>query len=233
MPPSEPPDPVEKTRDILLDKDDYLDSGKPNIYPLPVLGVPMDFKRHIENAWNLTLGKIVSLILITLVLVGVSSLSLGILAPVAMAGYTQSLLLLIRSGREPKVQDLFSYMKLFLPLLGFGAAVFVITLIGFSLFFLPGMIIVIAITFCCIYMLPLMTDKNMSVIDAVKESYAMSRRGELVDHVVVVIIFMAITMIGGTVFIGVLFTQPLATLFLLSTYEELDKATPPAAPQQS
>lgn len=191
----------------------------------------MDFKRHIETAWNLTLANIVALILMTLVLVGVSSLSLGILAPVTMAGYTQSLLQLVRSGREPRVQDLFSHMKLFLPLLGFGLAIFLVTSIGFMLLFLPGIIVIVAITFCCIYVLPLMTDKGLSIIDAIKESYAMSRRDELVDHVVVVIIFMAITMIGGTVFIGVLFTQPLATLFLLSTYEEKIKIIPPPAPQ--
>ena len=114
----------------------------------------------------------------------------------------------------------------------FGEKSFLIYGIGFMLLFLPGILITVAITFCCIYMLPLMTDRGMNVIDAVKESYAMSRRGEIVDHVVVVIIFMAITMIGGTVFIGVLFTQPLATLFLLSTYEEKSSATPPPAPQQ-
>ena len=192
----------------------------------------MDFKRHIENAWNLTLKHIVSLILLTLVFVGVSAITCGILAPVIMAGYTQSLLLLIRNGREPKVQDLFSFLKLFLPLLGFGLAVLVVTAIGFSLFFLPGILITVAITFFCIYMIPLMTDKQMNVVDALKESYALSRRGEIVDHVVLVIIFIAITMIGGTVFIGVLFTQPLATLFLLSTYEERINATPPSAPQQ-
>lgn len=192
----------------------------------------MDFKRHIETAWNLTLGNVVSLILLTLVMVAVSSLTLGILAPVTMAGYTQSLLQLIRNGREPKVQDLFTHMNLFLPLLGFGIAVFVATSIGFMLLFLPGIIIVVAITFCCIYMMPLMTDKNMGLMDAVKESYSMARHGELVDHLVVVVIFMAITMIGGTVFIGVLFTQPLATLFLLSTYEEKISSTPPPAPPQ-
>jgi uncharacterized membrane protein len=192
----------------------------------------MDFKHHIEAAWNLTLGNVVSLILMTLVMVAVSSLTLGILAPVTMAGYTQSLLQLVRNGREPKVQDLFSHMNLFLPLLGFGIAVFVATSIGFMLLFLPGLIIVVAITFCCIYMMPLMTDKNMGLVDAVKESYAMSRHGELIDHVVVVIIFIAITMIGGTVFIGVLFTQPLATLFLLSTYEQkISVSAPPAPPR--
>ena len=193
----------------------------------------MDFKRHIETAWNLTLGNVVSLIIMTLVMVAVGSLTLGILAPVTMAGYTQSLLQLIRNGREPKVQDLFSHMNLFLPLLGFGIAVFVATAVGFMLFLLPGIVIVVGITFCCIYMLPLMTDKNMGIVDAIKESYAMGRRGDLVDHVVVVIIFMAITMIGSTVFIGVLFTQPLATLFLLSTYEEKIASTPPPAPQQA
>ena len=192
----------------------------------------MDFKQHIEAAWNLTLGNVVSLILITLVMVAVSTITLGILAPVTMAGYTQSLLQLVRNGREPKVQDLFAHMNLFLPLLGFGIAVFVATSIGFMLLVLPGLIIAVAVTFCCIYMMPLMTDKNMGIVDAVKESYAMGRGGTLIDHVVVVIIFMAITMIGGTVFIGVLFTQPLATLFLLSTYEEkINTPSPPAPPQ--
>ena len=160
-----------------------------------------------------------------------ATITLGILAPVTMAGYTQSLLQLIRNGREPKVQDLFAHMNLFLPLLGFGLGVFVATSIGFMLLFLPGVVIVLAVTFCCIYMLPLMTDKKMGLVDAIKESYAMGRRGELIDHLVVVIIFVAITTIGGTVFIGVLFTQPLATLFLVSTYEEKTASTPPPAPQ--
>lgn len=194
----------------------------------------MDFKRHIEIAWNLTLSNVVSLILMTLVMVAVSFLTLGILAPVTMAGYTQSLLELIRKGREPRVQDLFSHMRLFLPLLGFGIAVFVVSSIGFAMLFVPGIVVVVAVAFCCIYMLPLMTDKGLGIVDAVKESYAMAMRGERVDHVVVTIIFLAITTLGGTVFIGVLFTQPLATLFLLSTYEEkVQKRSPPATPAKA
>ncbi len=191
----------------------------------------MDFKRHIENAWNLTLQNIVSLILLTLVLAGISFLTLGILLPVATAGYIQSLLQLVRNGREPRVQDLFSHMKLFLPLLGFGFAIFVVTFIGFAMFLLPGIIITVAITFCCIYVYPLMTDRGLGVVDAVKESYALARKGEIVDHIVLVIIFLAVSTIGVSIFIGVLFTQPLATLFLLSTYEERINATPPPAPQ--
>jgi membrane-anchored glycerophosphoryl diester phosphodiesterase (GDPDase) len=190
----------------------------------------MDFKHHIETAWNLTLKNLVALILITLVMVGVSTFSLGILAPVTFAGYTQSLLLLVRQGREPNVRDLFSRMKLFLPLLGFGIAVFVAVSIGFMLLLIPGLIIVLAITFCCIYMIPLMTDRGLGLVAAIKESCAMARRGDLLDHVVVVVIFLVISMIGGSVFIGTLLTQPLATLFLLSVYEEKSR---PAAPGQT
>jgi hypothetical protein len=189
----------------------------------------MDFKRHIETAWNLTLRHIVALILITLVLLAVSVFSLGILAPVAFAGYTQSLLLLIRNGREPNARDLFSHMKLFLPLLGFGIAVFLAVSFGFMLLLVPGLVVALAITFCCIYMIPLMTDRSLGLVAAIKESYAMARRGDWLDHVVVVLIFLAISMIGGSFFIGSLFTQPLATLFMLSVYEEKTRTAPPAA----
>ena len=71
----------------------------------------MDFKKHFETAWRLTLKFIVPLILMTLVLFIVSFVTLGILAPVATAGYMQSLLSLLKEGREPKVQDIFSEMS--------------------------------------------------------------------------------------------------------------------------
>jgi uncharacterized membrane protein len=180
----------------------------------------MDFKKHMEIAWNLTLRHIVALILMTLVMFGVGFLTLGILGPVTMAGYMQSILRMMRDGREPKIQDLFSEMRLFLPLLGFGIVVFIAAMVGFMLLFLPGVVVILAVTFCCLYMLPLMTDRKLGLVDAIKKSYAMSIKDQLVEHLVVVIIFMAIVMIGSSVFIGALFTQPLATIFLLSTYEE-------------
>jgi uncharacterized membrane protein len=180
----------------------------------------MDFKEHVVLAWNLTLKHIVSLVLMTLVMLGISIVTLGILAPVTMAGYMQSILTLIRTGREPKIQDLFTQMRLFLPLLAFGVVVLILVSIGFMLFVLPGLIIALGVTFCCIYMIPLMTDRDLGIFDAVKQSYRMTTTGPLADNVVVVIIFWIISMIGGSVFIGILFTQPLATLFLISVYEE-------------
>ena len=191
----------------------------------------MDFKYHLEIAWEMTLQYIAPLIFMTLAMIGISFITLGILAPVTMAGYMHSILLLIREGREPKVQDIFSQMRLFLPLFCFGLVVLIITMIGMMLLFLPGVLFLLAVSFCCIYMLPLMTDRNLGLIDAVKESYAMVTKEKLVDQIVVVILFVAISAIGSSVFIGSLFTQPLATIFLLSVYETLGKAAPATAPE--
>jgi uncharacterized membrane protein len=200
-------------------------------------GPPMDFKYHLETAWKLTLQHIASLIFMTLAMIVISFITLGILGPVVMAGYMHSILLLIREGREPKIQDIFSHMRLFFPLLLFGIIVLIITLIGIMLLFLPGVLFVLAISFCCIYMLPLMTDRNLGIIDAIKESFSMVTKKQLVDHVVVFILFIGISAIGSSVFIGSLFTQPLATLFLMSVYNRLEKpaseipSEPPPSPR--
>lgn len=180
----------------------------------------MDFKRHIVTAWELTWQFIVSLVFMTLVMTGVAIITLGILAPVTMAGYMQSILLMIREGREPKIQDLFSEMRLFLPLLAFGIVGFVAVIIGFMLLIVPGFLVIMAISFCCLYMLPLMTDKKLELFEAIKQSYNMAVRDNITEHIVVAILFLAISGIGGSFFIGFLFTQPLATTFLLSVYDE-------------
>ena len=190
----------------------------------------MDFKYHLENAWKMTLQYIAPLIFMTLALIAISFITLGILAPVTMAGYMHSILLLVRERREPKVKDIFSQMRLFLPLLCFGIVVFIITLIGLMLLVLPGVLFLLSVSFCCLYMLPLMTDRNLGIINAVKESYLLVTKESIVDHIVVFILCIGISAIGSSLFIASLFTQPLATIFLLSVYETLGKATPQTPP---
>ena len=180
----------------------------------------MDFKKHLEIAWNLTLRFITPLVFMTLVMFVVSFLTVGLLAPVTMAGYMHAILLMVRENREPKLQDIFGQMHLFLPLLGFGLVVFLAVVVGFALLVLPGILILLAVTFGCIYMLPLMTDKGLGLFDAIKESWAMATTGEVLDHLVVVILYVGITTIGSSVFIGALFTQPLATILLMSVYAD-------------
>lgn len=180
----------------------------------------LNFKVHLETAWKLTLKYIAPLIIMTLVMFVLCFLTLGVLSFVMLAGYMQSILLMLREGREPTLQDLFSHIRLFFPLLGFTVVFFILALIGYSLFFLPGVLIVLAVSYCCLFMLPLMTDKNLGVIDAVKTSYSMMMRGNMTDMIAVFIIFAGLLAAGSSIFIGFLFTQPFATLFLLSVYED-------------
>ncbi|HEU18616.1 MAG TPA: hypothetical protein ENO00_04430 [Deltaproteobacteria bacterium] len=180
----------------------------------------MDFKLLIEKAWKLTISYIVPLILMTLVMFIVSFITFGILAPVTMAGYMHAILRMIREGREPRVQDVFSQMRLFLPLFLLGLVIAFVIMIGFMLLVLPGILAVLAVAFCMLYVLPLMTDKGMGVMEAVKESFRMSTSGNIVDQIVIVVIYLGLSVVGGSVFIGWLFTQPFATVFLMLAYEE-------------
>ncbi|MGD2270493.1 MAG: hypothetical protein PVI06_08850 [Desulfobacterales bacterium] len=180
----------------------------------------MDLKKLITLAWESTLEFIAPLIVLTLVMFILWFLSFGILVPVTFAGYTHSILLMIRQGREPKIQDLFSQLNLFLPLLGFGITVSLAALLGFVFLVFPGILVTFIITFVCFFMIPLMTDQKLTLMAAIKKSYSLAMQGGLLDHLVVVIIFIGISVIGSSVFIGSLFTQPLATVFLVTVYEE-------------
>lgn len=180
----------------------------------------MNFKEHLEASWESTLEFIAPLIIITLVMFAVWFVSFGIFTPVTLAGYTRALLRMLKEGRDPQVKDLFAEMNLFLPLLGFTIIAIVAVTIGFILLVLPGIVVAFLISFACLFMIPLMTDKKLGLFAAIKESYAMAMRGSPADHLVVVIIYLGIMAIGSAVFIGALFTQPLATVFLLSVYDE-------------
>ena len=185
----------------------------------------MDFKAHLETAWHLFISHIVSLVILTLVFLAACVITLGILAPVASAGYFHSILRLVREGRDPKPQDVFSHLRLFLPLFAFGLVVLVLVMIGMLLLILPGILFSLAASFFCLYMLPLMTDKELGLFDAVRESFK-AATARPAEQLVVFLIFAGVSALGGSFFIGALFTQPFATLFLMSVYDrEVDTVT--------
>lgn len=178
----------------------------------------MELKAHLTTAWELTLEFVASLVILTLVMFGLWLLSFGLLAPVTLAGYTRSLLRTVREGRDPKIQDLFADMGKFLPLLLLAAILVLAVAIGASMVILPGILILFLITFAFLYVLPLMVDKDLAVVPAIRESVSMAMRRPLTDQLIVTAIYLLLISIGSSVFIGLLFTQPLATLFLLSVY---------------
>ncbi len=179
----------------------------------------MDFKQLIEATFNLTLENIVPLILLTLVLLVVSALSFGLLAPVASAGYTHAMVLLVREKREPRLQDIFSQLHLFLPLLGFSILAFIIVFIGYTLLIIPGVALACLIAYVCLYLQPLMTDQQLPLMAAIKESYRMTTTGSMVDNIVVAALFIGVVTLGGSTLLGTLLTQPFATVFIAMAYE--------------
>ncbi|MBM9537758.1 hypothetical protein [Desulfobulbus alkaliphilus] len=180
----------------------------------------MDFKKHLLVSWELTLQHIVPLVLMTLIMFALTFLTLGILAPVLMAGYMHAVLLIVRQGREPKIGDLFAWIRLFLPLLVFFLLAAVAISLGFALLVLPGLALLLFLAMGTVYMLPLMTDRNMALMDALKESMNMVFKGNVGENLVVVLIFYAIQAIGGIIAIVSLFLTPIAVVFLMSVYEE-------------
>jgi hypothetical protein len=180
----------------------------------------MDFKEHLETAWKSTLKFLGPVILLTLAQLLISTFSLGILAPVTMAGYMQSLLLALRHGREPEVKDLFSEMRLFLPLIGFSFVVMIALMIGFIFLILPGILMAAALVFGTLYMVPLMTDKGMGLMDALKGSWKMATEAPWTDQIVVTVLYMVIVSAGSSMLVAILFAQPLASFLVLAVYEQ-------------
>lgn len=180
----------------------------------------MNFQEHLSVAWQNTLKFIGPVLLLTLGQIVVSTFSFGILAPVTMAGYMQSLLLALRDGREPELKDLFSEMRLFFPLLLFGFLVAIAIFFGFLLLVLPGILMTAALVFGSMYMVPLMSDQDMGLMDALKASWEMATEEPWTNQIILTLLYLIIISLGGTVVVAIFFTQPLATFLILSAYEE-------------
>ncbi len=180
----------------------------------------MNLKQMIESTLNQSLKNLAPLVIMTLVFVGVSTVSLGLLAPVMLAGYTKSILDMIRTEKKPGPKDVFSQLHLFLPLLLFTLVLFIIIAFGFFLLFLPGLIIVLATTFFLIYMVPLMVDKNLGLMDAGQESISLVRQTSFMDHLIVVVIYSVIQSLGGSTLLGTIITIPISTIFLMLAYDQ-------------
>ncbi|WPD21473.1 MAG: hypothetical protein SD837_14845 [Candidatus Electrothrix scaldis] len=180
----------------------------------------MDFKKHFERAWQVLMAHFALVLVNTLVMIVVSVISFGFLAPVVAAGYMQSLLLAVRKNRRPDVKDLFAHMDLFFPLLGFTILFIALVILGMMLVVLPGIAVLLAGTFFLVYLLPLMTDQHLGLVEALKTSYEMALEQPIHEHVAVVAVLIILDSIGSSIGVGVLLTHPYACLFILSVYEE-------------
>ena len=179
----------------------------------------MDFKDLIVRSWQNTLNHIGPLLLITFVQGVLIFVSFTILAPVTTAGYIDSLLQVIRDDRKPEVGDLFSQMRLFFPLLLFWFLILVVAIIGFFLLLLPGLAVLAFISFAAFYLLPLMVDQKLGLFDALKASWQAAMQEPVSEHIIVVIIYVAIMSLGSSLWFAFLITQPMATFIMVEAYQ--------------
>ncbi len=179
----------------------------------------MDFKDLIVRSWQNTLNHIGPLLLITLVQLVLIIVTFGILAPVTTAGYVDSLLQVVRDDRKPEVGDLFSQMRLFFPLFLLSILVAIVAIIGFSLLVLPGFAVLAFIAFAAFYLLPYMVDQKLGLFDALKASWQAAMQEPVSEHIIVVIIYVAIMSLGSSLWFAFLITQPMATFIMVEAYQ--------------
>ena len=180
----------------------------------------MDFKNLIVQSWNYTLRFLGPVLLVTLVQLVLIIVSFGILAPVTTAGYIQSLMLAVREGRQPQVGDLFSQMRLFLPLLIYFILVTMFVALGFMLLVIPGFAVIGFVAFASFYMIPLMTDRKLGLIEALKTSWDHVTRAPVSDHLILAILYVVIMSLGSSLPFAFLLTQPIATFLMIGAYLE-------------
>lgn len=180
----------------------------------------MNFKNLIVTSWHNTLNFIGPVLLVTFVQMVLIIVSFGILAPVTTAGYVQALLLAVRDGKPPEIKDLFSQMRLFIPLTIFFLVAGFVAAIGFFMLIIPGFVVVGFIAFAAFYLVPLMTDKKRGLFDALRESWDLAMQPPVTDHIILAIIYVAIMSLGSSLPFAFLITQPLATFIVVGAYQE-------------
>ena len=65
----------------------------------------------------------------------------------------------------------------------------------------------------------LMTDKELGLFDALQGSWNAVTRPPVADHIVVVIIYVAIMSLGSSLWFAFLITQPMATFIMIEAYQ--------------
>jgi len=148
------------------------------------------------------------------------------LSAVFQAGLYNMALKAIR-GETVEFSDVFVAMKAPLPFLTAGLVVGLATAIGMMLCYIPGFIVA-GLT---MFVFPLMIDKKLAPMDAIKESIAILKP----QAVMAVVLFVIASLVGSigayACYIGVFFTMPIAMVAISLAYRDLVWQSPvPAAP---
>jgi membrane-anchored glycerophosphoryl diester phosphodiesterase (GDPDase) len=75
------------------------------------------------------------------------------------------------------------------------------------------------ISFAAFYLLPYMVDQKLGLFDALKASWQAAMQEPVSEHIIVVIIYVAIMSLGSSLWFAFLITQPMATFIMVEAYQ--------------
>lgn len=147
----------------------------------------MNFQAYIEDAYRIVKEEPITLILGGLLVHLLTAFSLGILAGPLMGGYILLIILYLREDRKPFFNDIFSGLKQFIELFPYFLVLLLIFL-GLMLMIVPGLIFAT----WWLYVLPLMVDRKMPVIDAMRVSRSKVSETGFLMHLVFLLLISVI-----------------------------------------
>lgn len=174
----------------------------------------MDFADLLQRAWRKFVDEIVTLVLFTLV--GMLLCLTVVLIPTVVAGFFRGILEYVREGITPDFGELWNFED-FLPttlLLVVGG---VGVTIGYMLLVIPGVILSV----WWLYALFFLVDYKMGFIEALGASKDAVSDSGFLNHLVVLLIASVLGAVGGSLYLGALFTTPFEILFLALCYQAL------------
>lgn len=145
----------------------------------------MNFQGYLENSYKIIKSEPFILILGGLLIQLLNSVTLSILYGPLFGGYMLMVLLLLRDGKKPVINDLFNGFQLFRLLFPY-CFVLLAKIIGFMLFIVPGLLF----STWWIYVLPLMVDRKISFGEAMRiSSDKVSETGFFIHLVFILLVY--------------------------------------------
>jgi uncharacterized membrane protein len=178
----------------------------------------MDFEKLLKDSWEKYLPQFVNLILFTFV--GTVLCVTVILIPVVMPGMAIGFLGYVRDGRKPEFSDLWTHWDKYIPVLFLMIVAGFLTMIGFMLFIIPGMLL----STIWLYSLYFIVDKDMGFWAAMKASQEAVKATGMGNNFVVFLLIGGINSLGSAAaFFGVVLTLPFTMLILTHAYLEASR----------
>lgn len=144
-----------------------------------------------------------------------SAITLGILFPVMSAGLA-SAVKKVSEGEKTDFHDIFEFMNLIAPMFGLGLLIMLMSAAGLVFVIFPGLLIMALFIYAPYYM----AFNKMGIIDSLKYSAKTAVKNNLMGHVVIVLVFTLVNLLGMQVLVGWIITFPVSVGFIYFLFEQ-------------